>query len=120
MAQAPNTVALIDVTRQRARLYGLGAGLGVAALLLFASPFLFAKDFALLAIAFFAIGSLALIVLAFYFLRAITCPNCSLALVQYAFANVAYGKWLSWLLEVKECPSCGRSANSPGARLKAV
>jgi len=120
MALAPNAVALIDVTQQRARLYRVGAGLGVALLVLFVSPFLFAQDFALVAIAFFAIGAVALIVLALCLLRTITCPNCNLALVQYAFANVAYGKWLSWLLEVKECPSCGRSGNSPGARLKAV
>jgi hypothetical protein len=82
MTLGPNTVALIDVTQQRARLYGVGAALGVALLLLFASPFLFAKDFALVATVVFAIAAVALIVLALYLLRTITCPNCGLALVR--------------------------------------
>ena len=37
----------------------------------------------------------------------IRCPRCKLGLMGYAISQKSIGKWLDWLLAVKECPKCG-------------
>jgi hypothetical protein len=107
VAHTADVPALIDVTRQRTRLYAPGGAIGLSLVLVLAAPFLISNDFAVAALVSFGVGSLSLFASVLYLMRAIRCPTCHLALLQHAFAEVPYGRWLSWLLEAKECPKCG-------------
>ncbi|WP_338523649.1 hypothetical protein NUH87_28655 [Pseudomonas batumici] len=43
-------------------------------------------------------------------LLSVRCPYCGLGLVAYAISHQSVGQWLNWLLAVKICPQCGKSA----------
>ena len=36
----------------------------------------------------------------------IKCPKCKLKLLYFAIQKQKLGSWLTWLLELKECPQC--------------
>lgn len=44
-------------------------------------------------------------------LLSVRCPHCGLGLVAYAMSHQSAGHWLNWLLAVKNCPQCGKSAH---------
>jgi hypothetical protein len=48
------------------------------------------------------LGSLALL-LALVSLR---CPSCGMNLFRHPVSKHTIGRWLSWLLDVRECPVC--------------
>jgi len=43
-------------------------------------------------------------------LLSVRCPHCGLRLVPYAMSHQGVGQWLNWLVTVKNCPQCGKSA----------
>jgi hypothetical protein len=36
----------------------------------------------------------------------IKCPNCKLKLFYFAIRNQKLNSWLTWLIELEECPQC--------------
>jgi len=41
----------------------------------------------------------------------VKCSSCGLKLMVYSMRNNSFTDWLSWVLEVKECPSCKHQFN---------
>ena len=105
---------LLDLTRQRRRLYGCGAAFGLSFVAVTAAPVAMAYELAPLAFVLFGVGAVVLLASAAYALRTIRCPTCHLPLLQFAFGELPLGNWLEWLLNVRVCPRCRFSASSPG------
>lgn len=62
-----------------------------------------------------AVGGIVLSVLSYVWgLLFIRCPRCRVKLLWLAFTEQTVQGWLSWLLDLEQCPKCGCDGGAAG------
>lgn len=61
-------------------------------------------------------GMLLVIIVFSWAYTTITCPGCGLKLFWYSISKVGLGTWFTWLINLEECPQCGKTSgrSAPG------